>query len=143
MVPASSVSRAAFSIDAPPFRSDPPVSSRYYDPIGRVGWLLRRLFRQVWVRATLFSLGGVLAALLAAFAGPYIPYDPSLTLASGSVDDILTILASSMLAVTTFSLSIMVSAYTAATSGNYNYLVLGRIIFHGVCPCRPSLGCRC
>lgn len=92
------------------------MSSRHYDPVGRAGWFLRRLFRQVWVRASLFSLGGVLSALLAAFAGSYIPYDPGLTLASGSVDDILTILASSMLAVTTFSLSIMVSAYTAATS---------------------------
>ncbi|RYE55005.1 MAG: DUF2254 domain-containing protein, partial [Rhizobiaceae bacterium] len=41
---------------------------------------------------------------------------PKLTLAAGSVDHILNILASSMLAVTTFSLSIMVAAYSAATS---------------------------
>lgn len=74
------------------------------------------MFRQVWLRATLFSLAGISAALLASVVGPYIPYQPDLTLASGSVDDILTILASSMLAVTTFSLSIMVSAYAAATS---------------------------
>jgi len=58
----------------------------------------------------------VLVAILSAVVGPYIPYDPGLTLASGSVDHILNILASSMLAVTTFSLSIMVSAYSSATT---------------------------
>ena len=58
----------------------------------------------------------MLVAILSAVVGPYIPYDPGLTLASGSVDHILNILASSMLAVTTFSLSIMVSAYSSATT---------------------------
>lgn len=78
--------------------------------------MARKLLREVWIRASLFSLGAVAVALLAAFIGPLIPYDPSLNLASGAVDNILGILATSMLAVTTFSLSIMVSAYSAATS---------------------------
>ena len=76
----------------------------------------RRLAKAVWVRAAAFSLAAVATALLAAFVGPYIPYDPSLTLASGSVDAILGILATSMLTVTTFSLSVIVSAYSSATS---------------------------
>lgn len=86
------------------------------NPIGRIGWLLSRFARQIWVRATLFSIAAVIVALLAAFIGPFIPYDPQLTLASGSVGSILNIFATSMLAVTTFSLSIMVSAYAAATA---------------------------
>ena len=84
--------------------------------IGRTTWLLRKFQRQIWVRATLFSIAAVAVAILAAVIGPYLPYDLTLTLASGSVDHILNILASSMLAVTTFSLSIMVSAYSSATS---------------------------
>ncbi len=81
-----------------------------------MGWWLRQLTRRIWLRASLFGLAGVAVAILAAVVGPYIPYDPQLTLASGSVGNILNILAASMLAVTTFSLSIMTSAYAAATS---------------------------
>ncbi|MBG6120258.1 putative membrane protein DUF2254 [Sphingobium sp. AEW010] len=84
--------------------------------LGGTAWLLRQFRKQIWVRASLFSGAAVIVALLAALIGPYLPYDPNLTLAAGSVDHILNILASSMLAVTTFSLSIMVAAYSAATS---------------------------
>lgn len=83
---------------------------------GRTAWLLRQFRKQIWVRAALFSIAAVVVAILAAIVGPFIPYDTNLTLAAGSVDHILDILASSMLAVTTFSLSIMVSAYSSATS---------------------------
>ena len=82
----------------------------------RMGWILSLFSRLIWVRATLFSIAAVVVALLAAFIGPYLPYDPGLTLASGSVDNILNILATSMLAVTTFSLSITVAAYAAASA---------------------------
>jgi uncharacterized membrane protein len=84
--------------------------------VGRTVWLLHQFRKKIWVRASLFSVAAVLVAFLSAVVGPYIPYDPGLTLASGSVDHILNILASSMLAVTTFSLSIMVSAYSSATT---------------------------
>lgn len=84
--------------------------------VSRTVWLLHQFRKKIWVRAALFSVAAVLVAILSAVVGPYIPYDPGLTLASGSVDHILNILASSMLAVTTFSLSIMVSAYSSATS---------------------------
>lgn len=84
--------------------------------VGRWQWLLRQLGQRVWVRATMFSLAAVAVALLAAWVGPYVPTTWELSLAAGSVDNILAILASSMLAVTTFSLSIMVSAYSAAAT---------------------------
>lgn len=92
------------------------LSSDQSSPIGRIGWILRSLFRQIWVRASLFCIAAVIVALLAAYVGPHLPYDPGLKLASGSVDSILNILATSMLAVTIFSLSIMVAAYSRASS---------------------------
>lgn len=92
------------------------MSEKKGSVIGRTSWLLRQFGKQIWVRATMFSVAAVVTALLAAVAEPYIPYDINLTLAAGSVDNILNILAASMLAVTTFSLSIMVSAYSAAAS---------------------------
>ena len=84
--------------------------------VGRGRWLLRQFSKRMWVRASMFSLAAAAIALIAAWIGPYIPFPWELKLAAGSVGNILNILASSMLAVTTFSLSIMVSAYGSATS---------------------------
>ena len=70
--------------------------------VGRTVWLFHQFRKKIWVRALLYSVAAVMVAILSAVVGPYIPYDPGLTLASGSVDHILNILASSMLAVTTF-----------------------------------------
>ncbi|SDL19753.1 DUF2254 domain-containing protein [Paracoccus chinensis] len=77
---------------------------------------LREISRQMWFRVTLFSLGGVALALLAQWIGPYLPYIPEIELASGSVSSLLNIIASSMLAVTTFSMSIIIGAYGSATN---------------------------
>lgn len=82
----------------------------------RASWWFSRIRKQIWFRSALFSIGAILTAAISALAGGLIPFEPSLSLASGSVDSILTVIASSMLAVTTFSLSIMVSAYGSATS---------------------------
>jgi len=79
-------------------------------------WLASLLLRRIWFRAALFSLFSVALALLAAFVAPYIPYDISAKIGSEAVDNILGILASSMLAVTTFSLTAMVSAFSAASN---------------------------
>ncbi|WP_198598362.1 DUF2254 domain-containing protein [Mangrovicella endophytica] len=79
-------------------------------------WLLRQLSRRIWVRASLFSVAAVVTALVAIVVSPYIPHDLPTKIGSDAVDNILGIIASSMLAVTTFSLSTMVSAYSAATS---------------------------
>jgi len=84
--------------------------------IGRTRWLLKQFKKKMWVRAALFSLGAVATAVMSAQLGPLIPAGWELILAAGSVDSILNILATSMLTVTTFSLSIMVTAYGSATS---------------------------
>lgn len=81
-------------------------------------WLFfwRRLTRQLWVRAGAYAALGVGAALLAAVAAPLPP--PAMTERFGgdSVEEILTILASSLLAVATFSVGAMVTAYTAVSA---------------------------
>lgn len=77
---------------------------------------LREQLRKMWVRVILYSLAGVVLAALAPFVGPWLPYIPKIDLASGSVGSLLNIIASSMLAVTTFSMSIIVGAYGSATS---------------------------
>ena len=79
-------------------------------------WVLKQMSRQLWVRATLIAIMGIVAALLAAIIRPIIPSYLPARLGANSVGNILDIIASSMLAVTTFSLNVMTSAYGAATS---------------------------
>lgn len=79
-------------------------------------WTTRLLLRRIWFRAALFSLFSVGLALTAALVAPYIPYEISTKIGSDAVDNILTILASSMLAVSTFSLTAMVSAVSGAAN---------------------------
>lgn len=83
--------------------------------MGRWAWMGRRVVRQIWFRAALISLFGVGLALVAAFVGPYLPANVHAQLGQDAVGTILQIMASSMLAVTTFSLTAMVSAYGSAT----------------------------
>ena len=79
-------------------------------------WFLTQLTRTLWVRASLFALLAIFTALVAIPVERYITTPFPLSIGSESVGALLNILASSMLAVTTFSLSVMVSAYTAASS---------------------------
>lgn len=79
-------------------------------------WVLRLLSRRMWFRASLFCLFAVALALAGVLVGHAVSYDFATKIGSKSVDNILNVLASSMLAVTTFSLTAMVSAYSGATS---------------------------
>ena len=77
---------------------------------------LRKATRFVGFRAAVFSLAGIgiaVAAWLISFIAPN-GFGPEI--GQDSVNTILQILASSMLAVTTFSLTTMVSAYAGASS---------------------------
>lgn len=85
--------------------------------IARWRWLLNQLTKRLWFRASLFSLLGVATALLAVVFKDFIPESLPTRIGADAVDKILGIIASSMLAVTTFSLSTMVTAYGAASSG--------------------------
>lgn len=80
-------------------------------------WLFwwRRLRRQLWVRAGLYAATAVAAALVAGVAAPWVPAQVADRLGGNSIDAILTILASSLLGVATFSVGAMVTAYTAVS----------------------------
>lgn len=79
-------------------------------------WIIRQHLRKIWVRVISFALLAVLALALAPVLSSFLPTNLGARLGSVSVDQILTILASSMLAVTTFSLSIAVNAFAAAAA---------------------------
>ena len=79
-------------------------------------YLLQRLLRKTWVRCVLFSLVGVLAVGLSMVLGPSIPDDVAVKLGSDAIGSILHIIATSMLTVTIFSASTMVSSFTAVAS---------------------------
>lgn len=81
----------------------------------RFYWL--RLSRELWVRATAYAVMGVGAALLASVGARWVPEAMAERLGGESVEEILTILASSLLAVATFSVGAMVTAYTAVSQG--------------------------
>lgn len=67
------------------------------------------------MRASLFAVLGVLTALISVLVAPFIPVELSDKIGADAVGNILNILASSMLAVTTFSLSVVVASLSAAT----------------------------
>lgn len=79
-------------------------------------WQLRQFFRQIWLRVTLFSLLGLMTAFCGLWFNEYVPASWVEVVGADAVDSILTILASSMLAVTTFSLSTMLGAFSSASS---------------------------
>ncbi len=84
--------------------------------ISKWRWLILQFTRKLWVRATLLAVLGVVTALASIVLEEYLPWELPRKIGADAVDGILNILASSMLAVTTFSLSVMVAAYASATS---------------------------
>ncbi len=85
-------------------------------PWKRAGFWLRRTLRKVWVRVVSFALLAIASAVLARVLSPFLPAGLAPQLGADAVGQILNTLATSMLAVTTFSLSIAVSAFAAAAS---------------------------
>lgn len=81
----------------------------------RIGWFLRHAGRQIWFRAAIISAASVVVAALAGIIARLIPYEFTGDVGQSAVGTVLEIIASSMLAVTTFSLTAMVSAYSSAT----------------------------
>ncbi len=84
--------------------------------MSRWRWLALQLTRRLWARAFLFSALAVVSALAALGIGPLLPDPLPGWVVSGGVDRILDILASSMLAVTAFSVGAMVNAHGIATA---------------------------
>lgn len=84
----------------------------------RLRLLLSRLHQRLWFRPALWSMLAVVVSAISATADAWWPAHRLPDLADGVVDDLLHIMASSMLAVSTFALSVLVSAFSsAATAG--------------------------
>ncbi len=77
---------------------------------------LRQFSRRLWVRMTLIAILALVAAASSTWLGRFVPEEFADRLEDEAVLRILEILASSMLAVTTFSLSVMVAARQWASS---------------------------
>jgi uncharacterized membrane protein len=75
---------------------------------------LRQQARRIHVRVILVAVLALVALGVATVIGPYIPEGFAGLVGAGAVDTILPVLASSMLAVVTFSLTIMVTGFSRA-----------------------------
>ncbi len=84
--------------------------------LSKIRWLMRRTLRKAWVRVVSFAILAIATVVATRLLGPHIPADWADRIGADAVDQLLSILASSMLAVTTFSLSVAVSAFAAAAS---------------------------
>ncbi len=78
-------------------------------------YVLKRLSKRMWFRASLYCGLAVVTALVGVVVKPALPPGLAGRFGADAVGNILSILATSMLAVTTFSLATMVSAYAAAS----------------------------
>jgi uncharacterized membrane protein len=79
-------------------------------------FILARIGRILWLKAALFCVIAVAAALLAHWVGPLLPPPWVEVIGEDAIQDILSMLASSMLAVATFSLATMVAAIGSVTT---------------------------
>ncbi|MFG1213722.1 DUF2254 family protein [Xanthobacter flavus] len=86
----------------------PPILSE------RVRFQLKRLAHRLWFWPSAYSLTAVAVVLVAAALPSGYALPDYLTFASDSLEPVLTVMASSMLAVVTFSLSAIVSVLAAA-----------------------------
>lgn len=84
--------------------------------INRWQWISTQLGKKLWIKSAGFALGGVGLAFAGIIGEPYFPEELRLPTTEVAARNILNILATSMLAVTTFSLSIMVTAFSGASS---------------------------
>ncbi|NVO25072.1 DUF2254 family protein [Donghicola mangrovi] len=84
--------------------------------LGKYLWKLRQVLKEIWVRVLAYGAVAVLAAMVSPRLAPYVPQNLRFEPGDGAVEQVLQIIASSMLAVTTFSLSIAVQAYSAAAT---------------------------
>jgi uncharacterized membrane protein len=79
-------------------------------------WAWNRITSRLWFRVSLFAVAAVLTTLIAKAVAPLVPVWITESIGERATWDILSILASSMLVVATFSLGTMVQAFAAATS---------------------------
>ncbi|MEX0365975.1 MAG: DUF2254 family protein, partial [Ruegeria sp.] len=72
--------------------------------------------RKLWVRVALMGLFAFVALGLSQLIEPLVPQDMATRLPGSAADRLLNIIANAMLAVTTFSLTVMVSVYQSSST---------------------------
>ena len=77
-------------------------------------WRLNQVVRSIWAPVLGFGLLGVLNPLIAPLFSFLVPDEFAARFGEGAVEQVLEILATSMLAVTTFAVSIMVASFASA-----------------------------
>lgn len=82
----------------------------------RILFKILQLRKRLWARPLLFCIMAVLAAVMAHLADYWIPQDLPPEISKDTVETLLTVISSSMLAVATFAVGSMVSAYASAGS---------------------------
>ena len=80
-------------------------------------FLLHRLTEKLWIRAALYAGFGIAMALLAALFSGFVPDSLAKPFGGGTVTGLMNILASSLLAVATFSVTALLAAFTNISSG--------------------------
>ncbi len=75
-------------------------------------FLLSQLTDRLWLRAAIYAVVGIGVALLAAIFSPFVPQSLAKPFGGGTVTGLLDVLSSSLLAVATFSVTAMLTAFT-------------------------------
>lgn len=78
--------------------------------------LIRHFGRKLWMRVTIMGLFAFVALGLSQLVEPMVPEHMATRLPGFAADRLLNLIANAMLAVTTFSLTVMVSVYQASST---------------------------
>ena len=84
--------------------------------MSKLRWILMRLARKLGVRVALYAVFGVFAAVAASLATRFVTWPVPFDISTEAIDSLLTVISSSMLTVTTFSVGALTAAYGAATA---------------------------
>ena len=94
----------------------PAAAYPYCEPfMPKIAFRLRRIFRQIWFLPALFSALAVVTVAAARGAAFLVPDELPFKVSQSGIENILEIIASSMLTVAVFALATMVSAFAAAS----------------------------
>ena len=84
--------------------------------LSRAEFLVNRVLRSIWFRPAAYAAGAAFTVFLTPILDPFMPFEWEELISAQTNEAVLTILASSLLAVAIFSLSTMVSALQSASS---------------------------
>ncbi|WP_306015838.1 DUF2254 domain-containing protein [Oceanicaulis sp. MMSF_3324] len=84
--------------------------------LSRAEFLVNRVLRSIWLRPAAYAAGAAFTVFLTPIIDPFLPFEWKELISAETNEAVLTILASSLLAVAIFSLSTMVSALQSASS---------------------------